>query len=100
MAKLLQKQGLAPAADFPEAPDHLVLELSLLEETMRLAGLTGEEDDIDVIHNVHKRLCGWVPTFASACEAFDRIGFYANASQILETLLKLPLPCPEAATAD
>ena len=99
MAKLLRQQGLAPSADFPEAPDHLVLELSLLEETMRLAGLTEEQADIDVIRNLHERLKGWVPDFAAACAAFDRTGFYADAARILETLLELPLPCPEPAAA-
>ncbi|PTW61091.1 TorA-specific chaperone [Breoghania corrubedonensis] len=99
MAKLLRQQGLAPSADFPEAPDHLVLELSLLQETLRLAGLTEEQADIDVIHNLHARLNGWVPDFAAACAAFDRTGFYADAARLLESLLNLPLPCPEPAAA-
>ncbi len=92
MGKLLSKQGLAPSEDFPEAPDHLALELSLMEETLRLAGLTEDKDDIALIRDLHTRLLGWVPNFAGACAAHDPTGFYAKASQLLLTFLKLPHP--------
>ncbi|WP_321504461.1 molecular chaperone TorD family protein [Breoghania sp.] len=92
MEKLLQKQGLAASEDFPEAADHLALELSLMEETLRLAGLTEDRDDIALVRDLHTRLMGWVPNFAGACVAHDPSGFYARAAQLLLAFLKLPHP--------
>ncbi len=92
MDKLLQQQGLAPSEEFPEAADHLALELSLMEETLRLAGLTEDRNDIALVRDLHTRLLSWVPNFAGACAAHDPSGFYAEAAKLLLTFLKLPHP--------
>lgn len=92
MIKLLRQQSMEPVGDFPEAPDHLVIELSLLEETMRLAAVTEDEADIDLVHALYMRLQHWIPAFEKACVTYDRTGFYAGAAQILSRLLEQPVP--------
>lgn len=96
MARLLREQSMQPVEGFPEAPDHLVIELSLLEETLRLAGVSEDQGDIATVRSLHERLRGWVPAFAKACGDFDKTGFYAGAARLLNRLLSEPLPCPGA----
>lgn len=99
MAKLLRQRSMQPIAEFPEAPDHLVIELSLLEETLRLAAVTEEQGDIDIVMSLHQRLQGWIPAFEKACTDFDKTGFYSGATRILNRLLKETVPCPIATIA-
>ncbi|OCW56366.1 molecular chaperone TorD family protein [Hoeflea olei] len=99
MAKLLREQCLQPVEGFPEAPDHLVVELSLLEESLRLAGVSEDKADIATVRSLHERLKSWVPAFEKACGDFDRTGFYACAARLLGRLLNEPLPCPSAPIA-
>jgi len=99
MARLLRQRSMQAIEEFPEAADHLVIELSLLEETMRLAAVTEEQGDIDIVVSLHQRLQGWIPAFEKACTNFDKTGFYSGATRILNRLLKESIPFPDAVTA-
>ncbi len=92
MAHLLQEQDLAPAEGFKEPADHLVLELSLLEETIRLAEASGDEQDVTLMLSLQSRLMSWVPAFAKACDFCDKSRFYAVAAKALLALLSQPIP--------
>ncbi|MBP2303188.1 TorD/DmsD family molecular chaperone [Azospirillum picis] len=89
MAALLARWGLHPAPDFPEAPDHLTIELALLEETLRRAADGSDPAAAEAAAGLFARLRGWVPTFARACRANDPSGFYAAAAGLLDRLLHL-----------
>ncbi|MDF3810317.1 MULTISPECIES: molecular chaperone TorD family protein [Rhodopseudomonas] len=91
MALLLRRRGRGPAEDFPEAPDHLVIELSLLSEALELAAASGNVDDTEVANELLARLRRWVPDFAAACQMHDTTGFYAASAGVLERLLNLPI---------
>ncbi|WP_372399672.1 molecular chaperone TorD family protein [Azospirillum sp. HJ39] len=102
MAALLDRLGRRPAPDFPEAPDHLVIELALLEETLRGAA-DGDPQAAATAGALLARLRRWVPAFAAACRANDPTGFYAAAAVLLDRLLRpgfavdrAPLPSPIA----
>lgn len=88
MAALLQQCGRKLASDFPEAPDHLSVELSLLEETLHQAAASGDPDTVAAADALVTRLRGWVPQFAAACREQDGTGFYAGAAMLLDRLLK------------
>jgi TorA-specific chaperone len=92
MALLLRRRGRRPAPDFPEAPDHLVIELALLAEALEFAATTGNVDDTETVNVLLTRLRGWVPDFVAACQTHDGTGFYAALAGVLELLLNLPVP--------
>jgi len=92
MALLLRRRGRTPADDFPEAPDHLVIELALLSEALEFAAASGNADDIETVNVLLARLRGWVPEFVAACQTHDTSGFYAAIAGVLELLLNLPIP--------
>ncbi|MEF2074772.1 molecular chaperone TorD family protein [Consotaella aegiceratis] len=87
MALLLRQQGMETTSEFPEAPDHLVVELALFDDALRLGTVSGDESDIATAEGLHERLRDWVPAFAQSCRNHDRTGFYAAAAVLLETLL-------------
>lgn len=88
MAALLDRRGRRPAPDFPEAPDHLAIELALLEEALR--GVAAGDDPLAdaTAAALLTRLRRWVPAFAAACRAHDPSGFYAAAAVLLDRLLR------------
>lgn len=88
MAALLDRRGRRPAPDFPEAPDHLAIELALLEEALR--GVADGDDPLAdaTAAALLTRLRRWVPAFAAACRANDPSGFYAAAAVLLDRLLR------------
>ncbi|SDJ23074.1 TorD/DmsD family molecular chaperone [Aliiruegeria lutimaris] len=87
MAALLESTGLKPAEGFVEPPDHLTIELSLLEQFLRLdATITGIDAEL-AISNLRARLRSWVPAFARACAENDTTGFYAALARAMTTLL-------------
>ncbi|HEY0328016.1 MAG TPA: molecular chaperone TorD family protein [Rhodopseudomonas sp.] len=92
MALLLQRRGRRTAADFPEAPDHLVIELALLSEALEFAAASHNADDTETVNVLLTRLRGWVPDFVAACQTHDASGFYAAIAGVLELLLNLPFP--------
>jgi TorA-specific chaperone len=92
MALLLRRRGRIPAKDFPEAPDHLVIELALFGESLELAAVSANDDDIETAQVLLERLRGWVPDFAAACQTHDTSGFYAAAAGVLELLLNQSIP--------
>lgn len=87
MAALLQRRGRRPAEDFPEAPDHLVIELALLEETLGLAAAADDSDAMATAEALLARLRRWVPGFAASCRTHDTTGFYAGIAGLLDRLL-------------
>lgn len=91
MQRLLRQQNMQAVTGFSEAPDHLAIELSLLEESMRLAALTEDDVDIDLVAALRIRLQRWLPLFEKACSSFDRTGFYALAARILARLVDEPI---------
>ncbi|ABD87433.1 molecular chaperone TorD family protein [Rhodopseudomonas palustris] len=92
MALLLQRRGRRTAEDFPEAPDHLVIELALLSEALEFAASSGNVDDGETVTMLLTRLRGWVPDFVAACQTHDSSGFYAAVAGVLDLLLNLPIP--------
>lgn len=80
MAELLATHGLNVADS--EAPDHLAIELALLE-----ALLAGPAVDLAAATALRRRLLGWVPRFAARCVACDAIGFYAAMAALLYAFL-------------
>ena len=90
MAKLLNASGMQMANDFRDAPDHLVVELSLLEESiLRLSDQ--HEAAIATARALHQRLQGWLPSFEADCRRNDGTGFYAAAAALLTALIQQPL---------
>ncbi|MGQ9369977.1 molecular chaperone TorD family protein [Azospirillum sp. ST 5-10] len=83
MAALLRRRDRRAADGFPEAPDHLVIELALLEDALRLPGA----EDTATAEALLARLRRWVPAFAAACRLHDGTGFYAEAAGVLAALL-------------
>jgi len=87
MMVLLAQRGRQPAEGFPEAPDHLVIELALLEEALAPESGSPSDDDAATAKALIARLRHWVPDFAAACRAHDPTGFYAGAADLLVRLL-------------
>lgn len=87
MTELLSARGLMPQLGFVEAPDHIAIELSLLEQLMRLeATIVGAGERL-AIEAMRARLLSWVPSFAAACAANDPSAFYGALAAVLVTLL-------------
>jgi TorA-specific chaperone len=78
MAELLAARGLAVAGGAGEPPDHLAIELALLE-----AVLADPADTAAMLN----RLLGWVPQFAALCAGRDATGFYAALAALLHGFL-------------
>jgi TorA-specific chaperone len=92
MALLLQRRGRRTSKDFPEAPDHLVIELALLGEALELAAASDNVEDAETAQVLLRRLRGWVPDFVAACQMHDTTDFYAAAAGVLELLLNQSIP--------
>ncbi|SKA31870.1 molecular chaperone TorD family protein [Consotaella salsifontis] len=94
MALLLRQQGMETTTDFPEAPDHLVVELALFDDALRLGAVSGDESDMATAEGLRERMEGWVPAFAQSCRDHDRTGFYASAASLLAALLARTVDWP------
>lgn len=88
MAEMLAQCGLSLAENFPEAPDHLAVELTLLQESLCRAASCGDADAIAAATALLERLREWVPLFTSACRKNDLTGFYAGVASLLEQMLR------------
>jgi TorA-specific chaperone len=87
IADLLTTHGLRPAAGFSEPPDHLAIELALLEQLIRLESSIVGIDERSTIAALRTRLAGWTPDFAAAVGSADATGFYAALARVLVRLL-------------
>lgn len=97
MTTLLVERGLRPADGFVEPPDHLTIELSLLEQLLRLDLGLLDVDESAAIETLRRRLAEWTPRFAEACRAADQTGFYAALARLLVRLLVEAEPTSVAA---
>lgn len=88
VAEMLAAHGLCPAAGFVDAPDHLAIELALLEQLIRLEGSVVGADEHAAIAALRDRLAGWAPSFAEAVTHADPTGFYAALARVLVRLLE------------
>ncbi|MGJ5178578.1 TorD/DmsD family molecular chaperone [Bradyrhizobium oligotrophicum] len=88
MSDMLAAHGLCPSKNFTEPPDHLAIELSLLEQLIRLQASLVEVDERAAISTLCRRLAEWTPDFAAAVAANDPTGFYAALARILVRLLE------------
>ena len=89
MAKMLQANGMQMTNEFRDAPDHLVVELSLLEESIRR--FPEQRQTATAALALHDRLQGWLPAFEADCQRNDGTGFYAAAATLLVALIQHPL---------
>lgn len=88
MRDLLRAHDLVPADGFAEPLDHLSVELSLLEQFIRLETSLVEVDEHAATASLHRRLAEWTPRFAEALGEHDGTGFYAALARILVRLLE------------
>ena len=84
----LSELGLTLPPGFPEPPDHIAVQLSVMAEMVnRCDGLAAGDELEALLRKQHSfletRLMPWVPRFADDCIAFDRTGFYAAAAESL-----------------
>ena len=92
MERLLAAHDLSVADDAHEPADHLAIQLALM------ARLTAADHPDRA--PLAARLAGWVPTFARACGAHDRVGFHAAAARLLATLVEREASSPSVARAE
>lgn len=88
MGDMLARHGLRLSDSFVEPADHLSVELSLLEQLIRLQASLVEVDERAAIETLSRRLVEWTPDFAKAVAAHDPTGFYAALARILVRLLE------------
>ena len=97
MARLLRASGMQMADDFRDAPDHLVVELSLLEESIHR--IPDQRDAATAsARALHQRLQSWLPDFEADCRRNDGTGFYAAAAALLAALIQQPLDFLDSGT--
>ena len=77
MQGALRQRNRRLAEAFPEPPDHLAVQLSMLAELVETAPAAEQAAFLDT------RLLGWIGEFAARCAAADRTGFYAVAARAL-----------------
>jgi TorA specific chaperone len=87
MSEMLAAHGLCLTESFAEPPDHLAVELSLLEQFIRLEASLVDIDGRAAISTLRRRLVEWTPDFAEAVAEHDPTGFYAALARILVRLL-------------
>jgi TorA-specific chaperone len=87
MTEMLIAHDLVPAEGFSEPPDHLSVELSLLEQLIRLEASLVDVDEHAAISALRRRLVEWTPGFAEAVAEYDPTGFYAALARVLVRLL-------------
>ncbi|WP_319496138.1 molecular chaperone TorD family protein [uncultured Cohaesibacter sp.] len=87
MTRLLAERGLKMDETFMEPTDHLSIELSYLEQLIRLETTISDFDEEKAIEDMLVRLNSWVPTFAQNCALHDPSKFYATLAKILVRLL-------------
>ena len=87
ISEMLIAHDLVPARGFAEPPDHLAVELSLLEQLIRLEASLVDADEHAAISVLRRRLVEWTPSFAAAVAENDPTGFYAALARILVRLL-------------
>ena len=92
MSKMLAGYGLCPTGNFAEPPDHLSIELSLLEQIIRLEASVVDADERAAILALQRRLVEWTPAFAAALAEHDQTGFYAALARILVRLIANVVP--------
>jgi TorA specific chaperone len=88
MSDMLASHGLCLTDSFAEPPDHLAVELSLLEQFIRLEASLVDIDERAAISTLRRRLVEWTPDFAKAVAEHDPTGFYAALARILVRLLE------------
>lgn len=88
MTALLVAHDLRPAEGFSEPPDHLSVELALLEQLIRLEASLVDVDEHADIEALGRRLASWTPDFAAALTENDPTGFYAALARILVRLVE------------
>lgn len=77
MQRELRQRNRRLAAEFPEPPDHLAVQLSVLAELVETAPAAEQAAFLDA------RLLDWIGAFAARCAAADGTGFYAAAARAL-----------------
>lgn len=73
----LRQRNRRLADAFPELPDHLAVQLSVLAELVETAPAAEQAAFLDA------RLLGWIGAFAERCAIADRTGFYAAVARAL-----------------
>ncbi|SNY91183.1 Nitrate reductase delta subunit [Cohaesibacter sp. ES.047] len=92
MTRLLAQRGLKRDETFSEPPDHICIELSYLEQLIRLDATIFDVDEKKAIDDMLVRLNGWIPAFAQNCAMHDPSKFYATLAGILVRLLSVIEP--------
>ncbi len=88
----LSELGLTLPPGFPEPPDHIAVQLSVMAELANRCDGLAAGDELEALVQKQRsfletRLMPWVPRFADDCIAFDRSGFYAAAAESLVAFL-------------
>lgn len=73
----LRRRDTRLAEDFPEPPDHISVQLSVLAELVETASAAVQAEFLDA------RLLGWIGAFRDRCVEGDSTGFYAAAARSL-----------------
>ncbi len=92
MSRMLAAHDLRPSEGFVEPPDHLSIELSLLEQLIRLEASVVDVDEYASIITLRRRIAEWTPGFANALASHDPTGFYAALARVLVRLLEEATP--------
>ena len=77
MIATIRDLDLHVAKDFPEPPDHLSVQLSVMAELVRRGDVERQRRFLE------SRLLPWIGAFRDACAAFGGGGFYATAAESL-----------------
>ncbi|AZN37788.1 molecular chaperone TorD [Iodobacter ciconiae] len=82
MRDKLERYGLGLDSNYPEAADHLAIQLELLS-WLAMTGKTDDEQDMLV------SLLRWVPAFSEKCQALNtHVKFYSALSRMLCRILQ------------
>ena len=77
-AAVIRELDLRVADGFPEPPDHLAVQLSVMAELARREDAAARQ-----LWFLESRLLSWIEAFRDDCAATDRAGFYATAAASL-----------------
>ena len=98
MAKRLTELALTLPRDFPEPPDHIAVQLSVMAELASRGAERGADQAQEELIRMQQsfaetRLIPWAPRFRDDCVAYDRSGFYTAAADSLVAFVMHDVAC-------